>query len=141
MWLFLLLTACGPDITDQLLQGRIGGAAWTFGEGETDPFLSEGEETWFVQLYGEPYLPCGFSTPGGPALLLALPREPGRYRLHGPVSLTFVPAPGVNLVAAEGEIVVEEVGEEVVTGRLWASYDRNNEVEGRFAASLCSDAG
>lgn len=82
------LAACSSDgdggsvaIATTPLSGRVGGQAWTFVSGATDPFLSEGKPTLFTTLYAEALAGCnGFPSSTLSEVLVELPREPGSYR-------------------------------------------------------------
>jgi hypothetical protein len=140
--LALLMGACGGgssyEVSDQPLAGTVGGAPWTFVAGHTDAFLSEGEDDFFAELYAEAFAPCGFATPQGSLLLVAVPKEPGEYEMSLQLNMTFV-ANDENLVATDGVIVVEEVTATTVTGGVHGVFDDDNQVDGRFTLTICAD--
>ena len=142
--LSLGLAACGGDsyeISDQSLQGKVGGVDWSFAGGETDSFLSD-EESFFASLFSSSLEACAFSSPGGNRLLMAIPTEPGDYELGISQTMTFVvdQSDGLeNLVATEGRLVVDEVTATTIAGGIYARFDGDNEIDGNFSLTICSD--
>jgi hypothetical protein len=146
--LSIALTACGTDdddgggggveIVDTPLAGTVGGQSWTFVAGDTDAFLSEGEDDYFTSLYGETISACGFAQTGTNHLILRVPMVPGEYpfSLSGH-NMTFAIAPSDNLVTLDGKVVVDAVTATSVTGGIYGRYDSANEVNGRFTATIC----
>lgn len=140
--LVLLVAACGGgssyEVSDEPLAGTVGGAAWTFEAGHTNAFLSEGEDDFFAELYAEAFTPCGFTTPSGSHLIIAVPKEPGEYDFSLQLNMTFVVGTD-NLVATEGKVVVDEVTATTVTGGVHGIFDGDNEVDGQFTLTVCAD--
>src|SRR5436190_17870860 len=122
-----LLAACGTDDgpgaidTTQTLTGSVGGQAWTFAAGETNAFLSEGEDDFFAELYPMAYTQCGFSSPSGNHLIVSVPKTPGEYDMGTSRNMTFVVGESDNLVTFSGKIVVDEVTATSVKGALVGS--------------------
>lgn len=145
------LAACSSDgdggsvaIATTPLSGRVGGQAWTFVSGATDPFLSEGKPTLFTTLYAEALAGCnGFPSSTLPEVLIQLPREPGSYPLSLARNATFaVPSASGeidNLVATKGELVIEEVTATTIKGGARIEFDSNNSVNGTFQAAICTE--
>ena len=53
-------------------------------------------------------------------------------------SVTFyVASTGENLVAVDGGIRVDAVGDDLIEGALYAMFDEDNEVNGTFTVSVC----
>jgi hypothetical protein len=142
-----LAGACGEDFTiaDEPLSGTIGGESWTFVEGETNFFLSEGQDDWFAELYAEDYEPCGFGAPqDGNSLIVAIPMELGEFELSSSLSMTFVvdTDDGIdNLVSFDGVVRVDSFDGTTLVGGLAAAFDDDNEVSGTFELSICPDDG
>ncbi len=128
-----------PDLSDQMLAGEVGGQTWTFAAGQTDAFLSEGEDDFFATLYPMSFTTCGFSEPGGNHLIVAIPKEPGEYEMSLSRNMTFVVGDSQNLIATQGRIVVDEVTDTTVKGGLVATYDDGNQVNGRFELTICAE--
>jgi hypothetical protein len=132
---------CGSDyeITEQPLAGTIGGAAWTFFEGDTNAFLSDGD-TYFASLYAADFEPCGFGQPSGNSLILNLPKETGEWDLSLSRNMTFV-VEGTdgteNLIGTEGVIRIDSITTDTITGGVHARYDGDNEVDGTFSLTIC----
>jgi len=142
-FLCLLLAACGggsnddDDIPDHVLTGVVGGNAWTFAQGHVD-FVGQTTGEFHVALYGESYDTCG--QPDATELLLtSFPPEPGSYPFDLQQNLTFVNDEGgpVNKIATDGLLVIEDVAEATVTGRLRARFDGDNDVAGSFELATC----
>lgn len=131
--------AGSQDIEATPLAGEVGGQAWTFAAGHTSAFLSEGEPDFFATLYPMSFTTCGFSEPGGNHLIVAIPKTPGEYQMSLQRNMTFVVGDSQNLIATNGRIVVDEVTETTVKGGLVASYDGENQVNGRFEVTICPD--
>jgi hypothetical protein len=140
--LALALGACGGDdfdIPTTPLAGTVGGQPWTFVAGETDAFLSDGEDDFFASFYAETFTACGFGGPSGNHLIVAVPKEVGDYDFSLSQNMTFVVGDSQNLVTTEGRIVVDEVTATVVRGGLHGTLDDDNEVSGRFELTICAD--
>lgn len=147
-WLVVTLVgtaACGGGGTTEVsadpLAGSINGKPFTFVSGETNGFLSEGDDNFFSDLYGEASTPCGFSHPTGPHLIASIPMTPGDYTLSLQLNMTFTYDDGdtiQNLVATNGRLIVDEVTTTSVTGRLHGIYNDDNEVDGAFMLAVCA---
>ena len=142
-----LTAACGTDSgggsgevdMTQPLSGTVGGEAWTFAAGETNAFLSEGEDDFFAEFYSTAYTQCGFSAPSGNSLIVSIPKAPGEYDMGTSRNMTFVVGGNQNLISFDGKIIVEEVTPTSVKGGLVGSYDGDNEVNGTFELKICAD--
>jgi hypothetical protein len=137
-----LALACGGgsdhEIAESTLSGTVGGATWTFAAGETNAFLSAGEDNFFAELYAEDYEPCTFATPDGDFLIVAVPKEPGEYELDSDLNMTFVVGDADNLVSFDGLVRVDEVTATTVRGGLSAAFE-DNEVSGTFELTVCPE--
>jgi hypothetical protein len=133
------LAACGTDydIPTTTLAGKIDGQPWTFVAGHTDAFLSDGENDFFAELYPASFTACGFATPPGNHLIVAVPKTPGDYDFSTSLNMTFVVEPADNLVTFDGRIVVDEVTPTLVRGGLHGVYNGDNEVSGQFELTVC----
>ena len=139
----LFAAACGGggsghEVSDQPLAGTVGGQPWTFAAGHTNAFLSEGEDDFFAELYAEAFTPCGFTSPSGDHLIIAVPKEPGEYDFSLQLNMTFVVGTD-NLVATEGVVVVDEVTATEVSGGVYGIFDGDNEIDGTFTLTVCAD--
>lgn len=128
-----------PALSDATMTGKVGGQTWTFAAGHTSAFLSEGEPDFFASLYPMTFTACGFSEPAGNHLIVAIPKTPGEYEMSLSRNMTFVVGESNNLIATNGKIVVDEVTATTVKGGLVATYDGQNEVNGRFEVTICPD--
>lgn len=137
----LVLGGCGTDydVPATPLAGTVGGQPWTFVAGETNFFLSEGEDDFFAELYGAPYTPCEFSTPQGNHLIVAVPKSPGDHDFSLSLNMTFVVGASENLITFDGRVVVYEVTPTLVRGGLHGDYDDDNVVKGQFELTICPD--
>lgn len=139
-----LLAACGGSdhsIDDAPLSGTVGGQPWSFVAGETDFFLSDGEDDFFALLYASEITPCDVGAPPeGNSLIVAVPKQPGEYELGWSQNMTFVVGESENLVATEGLIRVDEVTETTVRGGLHGVFDGDNEVSGTFELTVCPES-
>lgn len=124
--------------TDHTLTGVVGGQSWTFVAGETDAFLSNGSQNFFALFYASDYLACASSPPPGSSLIVAVPKQPGDYDFTSNRNMTFVVGAGDNLVTFEGRVIVDSVDGATVRGALAGSYDGDNDVNGTFELSICS---
>lgn len=141
--LSLSALGCGEsfEIADQPLQGQVGGASWSFVKGDTNAFLSD-EDGYFATLFAEDYEACGFSQGAGNSLILSIPTAKGDYDLGFQRNMTFVvdeDGGPQNLVATEGRIVVDEITATTITGGIHARFDSDNEIDGTFTVSICSE--
>ncbi len=137
-------SGCASDdgvdaLSDTTMTGMVGGQTWTFAAGHTSAFLSEGEPDFFATLYPMTFTTCGFSEPGGNHLIVSIPKEPGEYEMSLSRNMTFVVGDSNNLIATKGKIVVDEVTATTIKGGLVATYDGQNEVNGRFEVAICPE--
>src|SRR3569833_2386478 len=123
------LAACSADSVDvssETLAGSINGEPFTFVAGETNAFLSEGDDSFFSDLYGAPYTACGFSQPMGSHVIASVPKQPGDYTLSLQRNMTFTYTDGngeiQNLIGTRGRLIVDEVTTTSVSGRLHGIY-------------------
>jgi hypothetical protein len=141
--LSFIALGCGDsfEITEQPLQGQVGGESWSFVKGDTNAFLSD-DDGYFATLFAADYEACGFSQAGGNRLILSIPTETGDYDLSLQRNMTFVVDDDdgpQNLVATEGRIVVDEVTATTITGGIHARFNGDNEIDGTFTVSVCED--
>jgi hypothetical protein len=124
------------DIEATPLAGSIGGQAWTFQAGNTDSFLSEGEDTFFATMFPTTFTTCGFSEPGGNHIIVSLPKVPGDYPMSLSRNMTFVVG-NDNKIAVDGMIRIDEVTATHITGGIVSSFDSQNTVNGTFDIPIC----
>jgi len=140
--LVVSLAACGSSSSQVViaatpLSGTVDGMPWTFQVGATNAFLSEGETDFFATFHASSYMTCVTSGPTELSLIASVPRQPGDFDLDFERSVTFVGADDFNRVTAEGRIEIDSVTATMVTGGLHATFDKSNEVNGRFQISVC----
>ncbi len=139
--LALSIAGCGTtsfDVATTPLAGTVGGQAWSFVAGQTNAFLSEGDDDFFTTMYPAAYTACGFSEPGGAHLIVSVPKVVGDYDMGTQRNMTFVVGSD-NKVAFDGRIIVDEVTATKVVGGLHGSFDGDNEVDGRFEVTICAN--
>ncbi|CAN5923761.1 hypothetical protein BH11MYX3_BH11MYX3_00320 [soil metagenome] len=134
------VVGCGDsfDVATTPLAGTVGGESWTFVGGQTDAFLSEGKDDFFTDMYPTAFTPCGFSRPGGSHLIVSVPKEPGDYDMGFDRNGTFVVGSD-NKIAFDGRIIITEVTATKVVGGLHGSFDGDNEVNGQFEVTICTN--
>ena len=142
--LALALGACtsssgSTDISTAPLAGTVYGQPWTFKAASTDFFLSKDSDTFFVNLYSSAYTPCKSMDPQGAGLIVELPKMPGDYPMSLSRNLTFTDGHAGNKIATEGRIVVSTVTPTMITGGLHATFDGQNEVDGQFTVTVCTE--
>jgi len=132
------LVGCGTsqDIVATPLAGTVFGQDWTFMTGNTDMFLSEGEDDFFATFYAESFTPCGSEPFGVPSLIVSIPKTPGDYEMGLQLNMTYT-FMSDNKIATDGRIVVDTVTATKVTGGLVSEYDGDNSVNGQFEATIC----
>ena len=142
--LALALGACttssgSTDISTAPLTGMVYGQPWTLKAASTDFFLSKDSYTFFVNAYASAYTPCKNMDPQGPGLIVDLPKMPGDYPMSLARNLTFTDGHSGNKIATEGRIVVSTVTATTITGGLHATFDGQNEVDGQFTVTVCTE--
>jgi hypothetical protein len=130
--------SASQDIDPGALSGSVSGHVWTFQAGDTNAFLSEGQDSFFAALYPQAYAPCSSAEPTGPHLIVAIPKTAGDFDMNLSRNMTFVTNGDQNLIATDGRIVVDQVTSTHVTGGLHGTYDGDNEVSGQFDVTVCS---
>jgi hypothetical protein len=136
------LVACSSsssqvDIATTPLSGTVDGMPWTFQVGATNAFLSEGQTDFFGTFHASSYMVCVESGSTELSLIASVPRQPGDYDFNLDRNITVVGADNFNRVATEGRIVIDSVTATTVTGGLHATFDKSNEVNGRFQITIC----
>jgi len=126
------------------LGGLVDGKAWAFVSGETSAFLSEGEPTYFTNLYAEQFGTCsGFADPVLANLILNIPRTTGTHPLSVGLNATFSIPRGANdydnLVATKGRLEIVAITATTIRGGAFIDYNANNRVNGQFEAAICPD--
>jgi hypothetical protein len=142
----VVTAACGGGdavtITDQTLQGVIGGEPWEFeaGEAEASSF-TVGE--FAARLFGEPHTVCGsaFEQPAASHILLSVPDAVGSYALSfGQNSRTvtlYDTATSINHIAVSGAVDITEITATTISGGMHVRVDSDNEVDGLFELTIC----
>jgi hypothetical protein len=128
------------DIVDQNPQGSMEGAAWAMSSAQVRVDSFDTEEL-SVSLYSMTSEACAFGGPGGPSILFSIPRMQGEYPLSFDFSsasrtITFSPAPGENIIASDGVIVVEALSDTEVTIGLVAEAGASS-INGKLTATIC----
>lgn len=121
------------------LMGAVGGQSWSFVAGSTDAFISANQNDFFAVMYPSSYSACSGVEPTDPHLIVAVPKVVGDYPMTLDRNMTFVDDNNNNLVATDGRIVVDSVTATQVTGGMHATYDGNNEVNGQFTLTICTE--
>ena len=80
--------------------------------------------------------------PGQPSnadeLILDLPKALGSYELGLDLNITFYDGSNSdNLVATSGKLTIDRTTYTTISGRIHATYNADNSVDGKFVASLC----
>jgi hypothetical protein len=146
--LVVLFAACGgsvsdadedelDSISDQRLQGIIGGEGWAYAGGETDSFLSD-ETEFFTTFYGvSDGEDCGFAGGGDTDFILSVPNEIGSFPFSFTLNATFTFGDNENVVTFDGTVRVDTIGDDELTGGVYAVFDDDNEIDGTFTVSRC----
>lgn len=145
----LALAACGggsgssfsaADIIDQSPTGLMEGAPWTM---VSAVVVDEGDDL-SVSLYPEEVEACDAFASSDSMILFRVPAMEGEYPLSFDLAsintsrtITFVTGPGQNVIASNGLIVVESLGDNVTVGLLAEAGD--NQINGRFTSPICAD--
>lgn len=140
--LLLAASACtvttSQDIDATQLSGTVSGLPWTFAMGDTDAFLSEGQDDYYATLFQRSYTPCATHSVAEPYLIVSIPKVAGDYQMDFSRNMTFVdPSTDDNMVAIDGRIVVDSVDTDHISGGLHGTYDFDNEVSGQFDLDIC----
>lgn len=129
------------DIREQLPQGAMQGTSWTMMEAvvRTSPF---DDSELSVELFAEDVDDCdSFASSDMGTLLFSVAKMEGEYPLNlslsgGGQTITFVPAPGQNVIATEGVVTVDALSDSEVTIGLVADAGSSS-INGRFTATIC----
>ena len=140
-----LLGACGggyspESIIDQAPQGLMEGEDWTM----VSAVVTDDGDSLSVDLYPIEVEPCDGFASSDSSIIFSVPKEEGEHPLNFSFDLannqtvTFVPAPGSNVIASQGLIVIEALSAEEVTIGLVADAD-DSSINGRFTTAVCPD--
>lgn len=154
----LFISSCGKDddsgpsydFINQNLQGTIDGHVFTYGEGTVETTTFEGEEQLSFDLYhsNEDITDvCDFFSFGDEvSVFFFMPAEVGLYELSlnfsdfsGRTVTLFNPDGAVNNIASIGAVEILTITETEVTGRMDATLDGENTVNGNFTAVFCPE--
>ena len=138
--LVVMVAACGTDtshaISSDPLAGVVNGQPWSFVAGSTDAFLSQNQDDFFAVFYPSTYPACG-SEPGGPHLIVSVPKSTGSYDFSLSRNMTFA-FDNNNDIATDGTVRVDTVTSTTLTGGLHGTFDNANEVDGVFTLTICA---
>lgn len=154
--LFLVLFACdgdggGYNFIDQDLKGMIDGVSWTYEGTENGGRGAEDfSEKLSIQIYSVAAGgtgPCDFLPfpVGSRKVLFTIPVPPdsavGLYELGWDVgqTVTLNFDGSSNTICSEGavEILSVDIGGGLITGRMDATFDADNSVNGNFTVTYC----
>jgi hypothetical protein len=140
--------SAGGAISSAPLAGTINGQAWTFADGQTDHFLSQGSSTFFAILYDQAIPATSTCMPGDPpgttrSLILNIPMKVGQFPLSIAFNQTFSYASGPNNdyqndVATSGLLEVTDLSATMITGGVKMAFGAKDSVDGQFAISICA---
>ncbi len=145
MILLITLIHCENDngISENLMEGRIGGVEWEFQYAKA--FYSNFGDEYMVEIFGQretPVDPCSVNSILG-YISLTIPNETGFYPLpfaDASESLKFH-QPGVGqdfFLASSGFVEVFSIEGRRVGGFIQATFDDDNTVEGTFVFDRCN---
>jgi hypothetical protein len=132
------ITGCAAnrvDLASTNLAGTVSGQAWSFQAGNTNAFLSQGQDDFFATFYPTAFTACG-TEPNGRSLIVSVPKVVGDFDMGLSRNMTFVEGSN-NLVATEGRVRVDSVTATTVVGALHGIYNDANEVNGTFTITIC----
>ncbi|WP_281325059.1 hypothetical protein [Polyangium sp. 6x1] len=139
-----LLAACGggfsvDDIEDHAPEGTVAGASWAM----KSAVVTDDGDRFSVSLFPVEVMACDKFASSDTQILFSAPKTAGEYPLkleltdlNGSQTITFVTAPGQNVIASEGILNVESVSADKVTIGLLAEAEENT-INGRFTTSIC----
>lgn len=125
------------SISTMNLEGEVGGRSWTFVSGRARPSgYSDG--TYSLAFWNEDVeQPCDqFEMGSEDKLLGSFPISLGTYDLSFTKTINFN-SDLDNNVTTDGRLVITEVTEDKVYGKMVASFDDENYVNGLFELTLC----
>lgn len=130
------------EISSEPLSGVINGEAWTFVSGTAQDIFDDGE-LW-VDLYASAPSgddPCSISAHGfeETSIIMSVPAEELDRELGLSTTVTFYYEDGgepTNEIVTEGRLIIDEVTDETMSGRLFATAD-GGEVDGTFSVTIC----
>jgi hypothetical protein len=123
----------------------IDGQPWTFVAGQTDAFLSEGDDTFFATLFDKPFTsPCDEFQPQDAthSLILNIPKAVGRYAISLKLNQTFSYPKGASIqndIATSGTLEVTELTATSLSGGVKMAYGSRDSVEGQFTITVCAN--
>ena len=130
------------EIKSGVVDGKINGDAWTFvsGVAKKDSFRPERIR---LELWDNSEAdPCNVFFPTSKRnLLTSVPEAVGNYELGNETNVTFyyqsTDMGSANLIATAGRLIIDEITDDTVKGRILATYDNDNTVNGAFTLTLC----
>lgn len=125
------------SIRESVLAGEINGRGWSFISGRAKP-SSFNEDAYSFAFWDEDVLdPCDQFSMGSEAQLLGFfPLSKGAHSLGNTHNINFNYG-SQNNIATDGRIVITEIIGDKVYGKLIATFDETNYVNGTFELTLC----
>lgn len=146
-----IVLSCGDDekpaysFKNQDLSGKIGNAAWEYGDGYAEIYGMENDSQLQIDLFIEVDGEGCDVIPEGNEVLFTVPNKVGVYKLKADLndlenSLVvnlFEEETTMNHLASRGAIEILSITESQVTGRIDATVDDANLINGSFTVSIC----
>ena len=127
----------GTSINDSTLSGEVAGRSWTFISGRAKPSVWD-DGSYSLAFWDEDIEnPCDSFSSGSEAQLLgSFNLEQGSQELSNTNNINFS-ANSQNNITTEGRFVITEITEDMVYGKMIATFDNENYVNGIFELTLC----
>ena len=129
-----------PDYETTTLSGTMAGVAWTFDTGRV-VVPTSGSTYWYDMTSDNLSNACSSSYTGSssnPKILFSRSEAPsvGETELGWGNTVTFYDG-SINYGIITGKIKIDTVTTTEVTGKMYAKYSSNNEINGTFTLSRC----
>lgn len=149
--LFAVISSCkkdddapGYNFIDKALSGKIEGGSWTFRSGYVDSSSYEGVKKLSMSFYGVTGDACSDFLDGD-RVIFSVPMKIGVFPLkfsftdlEGSQTVTlFDDETSMNNIATSGAIEILSISSTSVTGRIDATSDDDNTINGNFTVSFC----
>ena len=125
------------SISDSTLAGEVGGRSWTFISGRAKPSAWD-DGSYSLAFWDEDVVdPCdSFSTGSEAQLLGSFDLEEGTQQLSNTKNINFS-VNSDNNITTNGRMVITEIAGDKVYGKMIATFDNANYVNGSFELTLC----
>lgn len=148
-----LISSCGDDenekpsysFKNQTLSGKIANTSWTFGDGYAEIYGTGDDSELYIDLFVDVDGEGCDILPEGDQVFFSIPNKVGVYKLkfdlnsmeNSQTVTLFEDEEFMNSIATEGAVEITAITETTISGKIDATVDAENNVNGNFTVNIC----